>query len=188
MDPALRETRVSDPAAELEELLLAMSRGIVPDPDVVTIAKAEAKGFVAFEIRAPEKTLAKISTRHREDIRGLMMAAATSRRTRVIMKFHSDGDVPVRAIDLDAEPDPVKELEDLLLLIGRSLVDNPDEVVVFPAAGDGFVHFEVCCDNNDVGAMLGRRASNAERIRTIIEAAGEVRQFRTSLHISGRDG
>lgn len=84
--------------------------------------------------------------------------------------------------------DPVKELELMLSTIARGIVDRPDDIVIFPAAGDGFVHFEVRCDNNDVGALVGKRGIYADAIRTLMQAAGAVRNTRVTLQVMSRDG
>jgi predicted RNA-binding protein YlqC (UPF0109 family) len=83
---------------------------------------------------------------------------------------------------------PVQELETMLATITRGIVDSPDDVVIFPAAGDGFVHFEVRCDNNDVGTLVGRRGMHADAIRMLMMAAGAVRHMRVTLQILSRDG
>lgn len=84
--------------------------------------------------------------------------------------------------------DHVSELEKMLLVITRSLVDHPEEIVVFPAPGEGFVHFEVRTDNRDVGTLIGRRGSHADAIRLLMMAAGGVRKMRVTLQIMSRDG
>jgi len=82
----------------------------------------------------------------------------------------------------------IEELEEMLLAIARGIVDSPDDIVVFPAPGDGFVHFEIRCDNNDTGALIGARGKHADAIRTLMMAAGAVRRTRVTLQILGRDG
>lgn len=184
MDPA-PQMPVGSPAEELQALLGAMVRGIVVDPGNIEVFKAEATGFVHFEIRAPESTLSAIPPKVRDDIRQLMLAAATGRRTRVTMKWVTE-DRPLH--EAAERGDGIEELNELVLTISRNLVDRPDEVVAFPAKGDGFVHFEVRCDDRDVGAMIGRRAANVDRTRSVVEAAGRIRGIRTSIHVTGRDG
>lgn len=76
----------------------------------------------------------------------------------------------------------------MLRAMARGLVDHPDELVIVPAAGDGFVHFEVRTDNRDVGALIGRRGMNADAMRTILMAAGALRSIRVTVQILSRDG
>lgn len=86
------------------------------------------------------------------------------------------------------KPDSVEELRDMLATIARGIVDQPEEIVIFPAPGQGFVHFEVRCDNNDAGTLIGKRGVHADAIRTLMMAAGAVRDMRVTLQILGRDG
>jgi len=75
----------------------------------------------------------------------------------------------------------------MLSAITRTIVDHPDELVIFPAAGDGFVHFEVRVENSDVGTLVGRRGAHADAIRVLMMAAGAQRGIRITLQILGRD-
>lgn len=83
---------------------------------------------------------------------------------------------------------PLDELKEMLEIVARGIVDHPDDIVIFPAPGDGFVHFEVRCDQSDAGTLIGRRGAHAEAIRTLMMAAGAVRNTRVTLQILGRDG
>lgn len=76
----------------------------------------------------------------------------------------------------------------MLSAITKGIVDHPEEIVIFPAAGDGFVHFEVRTDNRDVGTLVGRRGAHADAIRTLMMAAGAVRGYRVTLQVLSRDG
>lgn len=80
------------------------------------------------------------------------------------------------------------ELREMLETMAKSIVDQPEDIVIFPAPGDGFVHFEVRCDQRDAGTLIGRRGAHAEAIRTLMMAAGAVRGLRVTLQILGRDG
>ena len=85
------------------------------------------------------------------------------------------------------KPDPFEELEELLSHMARMVVDKPKEVVVNPAIGRGFVAFEVICDDDDTGTLIGRRGKHAEAIRTMMMAAGAVRDIRVTVQIVSRD-
>lgn len=84
--------------------------------------------------------------------------------------------------------DPYGELENLIMTIAKSIVDKPEEIVVQGARGDGFVHFEVHCHDDDAGALIGQRGKYADAIRLICEVAGSVRKIRVSLRVMPRDG
>lgn len=80
------------------------------------------------------------------------------------------------------------ELEHLVETIARSIVDKPDEILLKAARGDGFVHYEVHCHDDDAGALIGTRGKYAEAIRMLLQAAGSVRKIRVTIHIMPRDG
>ena len=83
--------------------------------------------------------------------------------------------------------DPFEELESLLVHMASMIVDKPEEIVVNPARGRGFVAFEVICDDNDTGTLIGRRGKHAEAIRTMMMASGAVRDIRVTVQIVSRD-
>lgn len=85
------------------------------------------------------------------------------------------------------DPNPFVELEELLIHMARMIVDKPEEVVVNPAKGRGFIAFEVICDDTDTGTLIGRRGKHAEAIRTMMMAAGAVRDIRVTVQIVSRD-
>lgn len=93
----------------------------------------------------------------------------------------------VAAEKVMAKQDPFEELEELLIHMARMIVDRPEEVVVNPAMGRGFVAFEVICDDTDTGTLIGRRGKHAEAIRTMMMAAGAVRDIRVTVQIVSRD-
>jgi predicted RNA-binding protein YlqC (UPF0109 family) len=86
-----------------------------------------------------------------------------------------------------ANPDPFKELEEFLIHMARMIVDMPEEVVVNPAKGRGFIAFEVICDDTDTGTLIGRRGKHADALRTMMMAAGAVRDIRVTVQIVSRD-
>lgn len=80
-----------------------------------------------------------------------------------------------------------QELEDFLIHMASMVVDHPEEIVVEPAKGNGFVAFEVVCDDSDTGTLIGRRGKHAEAIRTMMMAAGAVRSIRVTVQIVSRE-
>lgn len=93
----------------------------------------------------------------------------------------------LKAQETKANTDPFEELEGLLMHMAQMIVDKPEEVVVNPARGRGFVAFEVICDDKDTGTLIGRRGKHAEAIRTMMMAAGAVRDIRVTVQIVSRD-
>ena len=79
------------------------------------------------------------------------------------------------------------EIEAMVQSIARLLVDNPDEVVVHKAKGDGFFHLEVVCEEGDAGALIGQRGKHAKAIRLLAMRAATVRGIRVTINILSRD-
>ncbi len=90
--------------------------------------------------------------------------------------------------EIAATTDPYAELEAMLRSMSCGIVDLPSEVVIKAARGDGFVHFEVHCDDGDAGALIGTRGRYADAIRTLLQAAASVRKLRVTVHLMARDG
>ena len=53
----------------------------------------------------------------------------------------------------------------------RSIVDNPDAVVVSAAPGRGRLRLEVRVGPDDLGRVIGKRGKTAQAIRTLVRAA-----------------
>lgn len=85
------------------------------------------------------------------------------------------------------EEDKYQELEDFLMHMAQMVADHPEEVIVNPARGNGFVAYEVICDDSDTGTLIGRRGKHAEAIRTMMMAAGAVRGIRVTVQIVSRE-
>ena len=61
---------------------------------------------------------------------------------------------------------------DLLTYIAKSLVDNPDDVVVTEVEeDDGEVVLELRVHPDDMGKVIGKRGRTAKAIRTMVKAA-----------------
>lgn len=95
---------------------------------------------------------------------------------------------PVPIQKTQSKEQKIKELESMLLAMTQGIVDSPEEIMVFPGLGEGFVHFEVRCSNSDAGTLIGTRGIHAEAIRTLMTAAGAVRKIRVTLLILAKDG
>ena len=92
------------------------------------------------------------------------------------------------AEEMTSATDPYDEMEHLVNTIARSIVDRPEEIIIKGARGDGFVHYEVHCHDDDAGALIGTRGKYAEAIRMLLTAAASVRKIRVTIHIMPRDG
>jgi predicted RNA-binding protein YlqC (UPF0109 family) len=62
-------------------------------------------------------------------------------------------------------------VRELVELIARSLVDNPDAVQVNEIAGEQSVIIELKVAPDDMGKVIGKQGRIAKAIRTVIRAA-----------------
>ena len=62
-------------------------------------------------------------------------------------------------------------LKDLLIFLARSLVDNPDKVVVEEKDDGQVVIFKLHVADEDMGKVIGKQGRNAQAIRMLMKAA-----------------
>jgi predicted RNA-binding protein YlqC (UPF0109 family) len=62
-------------------------------------------------------------------------------------------------------------MKDLLVLLAKSLVDNPDEVDVKVMENDRSLVLELKVAPDDMGKVIGKQGRIAKAIRTVIKAA-----------------
>ena len=79
-----------------------------------------------------------------------------------------------------AEPTSVK---DLVAVISRHLVDNPDSVSVGEVSSGQTMVLELRVAKVDVGKVIGREGRTAHALRTIIQAVTAKRRQRAVLEI-----
>ncbi len=63
-------------------------------------------------------------------------------------------------------------MKELLELIAKALVDNPDEVAVSEVGGEQTIIFELRVAKEDFGKVIGKQGRTVRAIRTIMSAAG----------------
>jgi predicted RNA-binding protein YlqC (UPF0109 family) len=63
-------------------------------------------------------------------------------------------------------------VKELVELIAKSLVDNPDRVQVFQIDGEQSSIIELKVAPEDVGKVIGKQGRNVQAIRIILGAAG----------------
>ncbi len=61
-------------------------------------------------------------------------------------------------------------MRELVTLLARSLVDNPDEVEVGIADDDGLTVIELSVAQGDLGKVIGKEGRTARAMRTLISA------------------
>ena len=75
-------------------------------------------------------------------------------------------------------------MKDLISVIVKAIVDQPDEVMVTEIVGDHTTVLEVTVAKNDMGKVIGKQGKNAQAIRTILSAAAGKARKRYILEIA----
>ena len=65
----------------------------------------------------------------------------------------------------------MQELENLLVFVARSLVDEPERVEVSATETDSRVDLELRVAPEDIGKVIGRQGRTVKAIRTVLKAA-----------------
>ena len=74
-------------------------------------------------------------------------------------------------------------MRELIELIIKGIVDNPDRVEINEIIGEKTSIFEVKVDTNDIGKVIGRQGRNIKSIRTIVNAAAQKDDKRVVIEI-----
>lgn len=74
-------------------------------------------------------------------------------------------------------------MKELLELIAKALVDNPDKVSVSEVGGEQTSILELRVAREDLGKVIGKQGRTARAIRTILSAAGMKLRKRFHLEI-----
>ena len=74
-------------------------------------------------------------------------------------------------------------MKELIELIAKALVDNPDQVQVSILEGEQSSIIELKVAPDDVGKVIGKQGRNAQAIRTILGAAGMKMKKRLTMEI-----
>jgi predicted RNA-binding protein YlqC (UPF0109 family) len=80
---------------------------------------------------------------------------------------------------------PLKEVtvKELVEMIAKALVDNPDNVQVSQIDGEQSSIIELKVDQEDIGKVIGKQGRTAQAIRIILGAAGMKLRKRFNLEI-----
>jgi predicted RNA-binding protein YlqC (UPF0109 family) len=74
-------------------------------------------------------------------------------------------------------------VRELVELIARSLVDNPEAVQVNEIAGEQSVILELKVAPDDMGKVIGKQGRIAKAIRTVVKAAATKENKRVVVEI-----
>ena len=74
-------------------------------------------------------------------------------------------------------------MKELVELIAKSLVDDPDRVQVFQIDGEQSSIIELKVATEDVGKVIGKQGRNVQAIRIILGAAGMKMKKRCFLEL-----
>ena len=62
-------------------------------------------------------------------------------------------------------------MKELLEVIAKNLVDNPEKVVVEEKTDEIGIVLELTVDENDIGKVIGKQGRIAKSIRSVVKAA-----------------
>ena len=74
-------------------------------------------------------------------------------------------------------------MKELVELIAKALVDNPDKVQVSQLDGEQSSIIELIVAQEDLGKVIGKQGRNAQAIRVILGAAGMKLKRRFTLEL-----
>jgi len=74
-------------------------------------------------------------------------------------------------------------MKELIEMIAKALVDNPDQVVVTEVEGEQTTVLELRVAQTDLGKVIGKQGRTARSIRTLLGASGMKLKKRFVLEI-----
>jgi predicted RNA-binding protein YlqC (UPF0109 family) len=77
----------------------------------------------------------------------------------------------------------MKELLELLDVIAKALVDNPEQVQVNAIEGEGAVVLELRVHPSDLGKVIGREGRLLKAIRDILGSVGRKLRMRVTVNV-----
>ena len=82
-----------------------------------------------------------------------------------------------------ASSQPSTELRQLVEMLARALVDDPNSVTVREIVGTSVHVYELSVAKSDVGKIVGKSGRNITALRTIITAVGAKLNCRAMLEL-----
>jgi predicted RNA-binding protein YlqC (UPF0109 family) len=77
----------------------------------------------------------------------------------------------------------MEQLENLLAVLARSLVDEPESVEVSGTETDSRVELELRVADGDMGRVIGRQGRTIRAIRTVVKAASVKQGKRVTVEV-----
>ena len=74
-------------------------------------------------------------------------------------------------------------MKELVEVIARALVDNPDEVVVTETEKEGGTFIELKVVPSDMGKVIGKQGRIAKAIRSVVKAAASKEEKKVVVDI-----
>ena len=74
-------------------------------------------------------------------------------------------------------------MKEIVEIIARSLVDNPDQVVVKEKQDEGIVLFDLHVAYEDMGKVIGKSGRIAKALRTVVKAAATRENKKVNVEI-----
>ena len=75
------------------------------------------------------------------------------------------------------------DMKEMVVMIARALVDNPDQVVVTEVEGEQTTVLELRVAQSDLGKVIGKQGRTARAVRTLLGACGMKLRKRFMLEI-----
>ena len=74
-------------------------------------------------------------------------------------------------------------MKELVEVIAKSLVNNPDQVVVTETVSEDEIVLQLTVDPADVGKVIGKQGRIAKAIRSVLKAAASREEKKVTLDI-----
>ena len=75
-------------------------------------------------------------------------------------------------------------MKEIVLTIAKSLVDNPDEVIVTERKEGNTIFLTLHVASDDMGKVIGKQGRVAHAMRTVLKSAAVKENCRVELEIS----
>ena len=77
----------------------------------------------------------------------------------------------------------MKHMKELVEVIAKALVDNPDEVAVTESVKDDEIVLELTVAPSDMGQVIGKQGRIAKAIRSVVKAAASKEDKKVIVEI-----